>query len=98
MTTKFNSCPSYLKIGPYALGYDYSEIADSLSDWLAALKGDPYDADGNHVVPRLVTEFDFVRVSNSMAVANGVAPKPRSTKTKKVGRRYARLRCVHPSC
>jgi hypothetical protein len=76
VTTRFQTCPNYLKIGSYALGYDYEAIAASAGSSLSSTslpsknktkaKKGWQNADD---VPKLEVEFDFVRVSNTLECA-----------------------------
>ena len=60
VTTRFQTCPNYPKIGFYALGYDYSAIAESSASWLTL-----------DDIPKLESHFDFVRIANTRALAEG---------------------------
>ena len=55
------ACPNYIKLGQYAIGYDYGVIKAAAADW-----GSTSD------VPVLDTEIDWMRVANSQKLA-GIA-------------------------
>jgi len=62
VTTRFQDCPNYLKIGHYALGYQYNAIATASQGW-----SNPSD------VPTLDTEFDFVRIASTRRLAENTS-------------------------
>ena len=58
ITTRFQDCPNYLKIGHYVIGYKYKAIALAANGW-----SKPDD------VPALDTEFDYIRIASTRALA-----------------------------
>lgn len=58
ITTRCQTCPNYLKIGHYALQYNYEKIAESSKGW-----SNPSD------VLSLDTEFDFARFASTRRLA-----------------------------
>ena len=65
MTTRFQSCPNYIKIGQYVLRYQYWRMADANED-------ESTSWEYPHNVPKLDTEFDFVRIASTRRLAESI--------------------------